>query len=139
MASGFKKIEASELIMDKPFQDSIESSIESSNTRTFEHILEMHFMKSDTINIFSNCFLSKSNANYEPPTKAQVQSVVDLIISRGYSKREISRELGITTDNNRTLNYWVTESRNTNIPHSAWVHLTILAGLSLPTYLKKKD
>lgn len=123
---------------DIEYQKKINESIEAKGEELRKHNIYMHMMESESVNVFSRCFLSKTDPNFEHPSKAVVSAVVDLIISRGYTKADISRELGITTERNRTLNYWITESRDTHIPYSAWVHLCSLAGLTVVTMLPVK-
>ncbi len=124
---------------DIEYQKRINDSIDAKNEEVRKHVTYMHMIESDSVNVFSPCFLSKTDPNYEHPSKEVVSAVVDLIVSRGYTKADISRELGITTERNRTLNYWITESRDTQIPYSAWIHLCLLAGLMLPTMLPVKS
>lgn len=123
---------------DIEYQERINDNIESGIEQARKHVIHMNMVESDSINVFSRCFLPRTDPNYEHPSKSVVSAVVDLILESGYSKADISKELGITTDRNRTLNYWITESRDTQIPYSAWVHLCSLAGLMLVTKLPPK-
>ncbi|CAH6912793.1 conserved hypothetical protein [Vibrio chagasii] len=135
----FETVNLSTHFGDVEYQKKISDSIESKIEEARKHIISMHMTEACGVDVFSNCFLPKTHPDFEPPSKAIVSCVVDLIVSRGYSKTDISKELGITTDRNRTLNYWISDSRDTQIPYSAWLHMCSLAGLMLPLMLTDKN
>ena len=94
-------------------------------------IKQMFLIGSDIINADSGCLLQITDEGYIPPTKVQLQCVIHYMISKGIDKSEISKSLGLSTNGNRTLNYWLAESRDQNIPYTAWRLLLSLAGLSI--------
>lgn len=49
----------------------------------------------------------------------------------GLTKNDISNRLGLSSNGNRTLNYWLAESRDQRIPYTASRLLLSLAGLSI--------
>ena len=103
------------------------------------HKHSMIYCDHGKINTKLNCYLSPTNPAFVLPSKEQLRLVVDHILSLNYSKQEISRFLGISSDGNRTLNYWLSDNDKKQINKSNWVLLTQLAGLTLVTALPKKD
>ena len=116
-------------------QEEIVRNIENDAALSRAHASHMHLNKHGGIDIYSAPFLPVTDERYEIPSKDLVSSVVGLLESRGYTKTDISLNLGITTNKNRTLLYWITESRATEIPYCAWRMLCVLAGLSSQTML----
>ncbi len=102
------------------------------------HAVNMYLSDHNGIDINNPSLLPITNPDYVPPTKAQVAAVVDLLISKGMARTDISKMLGISPTGNRTLNYWVTDSRDTQIPYCAWRQLTTLAGLTMVTMVESK-
>ncbi|MCX8941251.1 hypothetical protein [Vibrio parahaemolyticus] len=123
---------------DEEYIERVLGSIDELENKAKNHVKMMHFYESDSINVFSNCFLPRTHPDYEHPSSEIVSAVVDLIVSRGYTATDISRELGVTTDRNRTLKYWCSPTSDRKIPYAAWVYLCAMAGLMLPTMLPIK-
>lgn len=99
------------------------------------HIKQMFLVGCDVLNADSECLLPITDPNYIHPTKAQLQCVVRYMIGKGVDKSEISKNLGLSTNGNRTLNYWLADSRDQTIPYTAWRLLLSLAGLSIDLML----
>lgn len=94
-------------------------------------IKQMFLIGCDLLNADSECLLPIIDPNYISPTKKQLECVVHYLANQGIQKTEISSHLGITTNGNRTLNYWLAEGRDQHIPYTAWRLLLSLAGLSI--------
>ncbi|MET2951744.1 hypothetical protein ABXV18_27060 [Vibrio owensii] len=116
-------------------QQAIADNIERTIERARIHATYMYLYEHNGIDILSPPFLPITDPNYQPPSKELLQKVVDLLEGEGVTKTDISRNLGVTTDKNRTLLYWLAENKTTVIPYSAWRQLTNLAGLTLTTAL----
>lgn len=85
------------------------------------------------------CLLLITDENYIPPTTVQLQSVVDLLMSRGLKKTHISKNLGINPDGSRSLNYWLNPDKDRPIPYASWRLLLAISGLSATTILLNED
>lgn len=127
-----KEISISTHIDDQERQRNVIDSIDNLTKLAKAHISNMYMIESDIINYKSKCLLSISNADYESPTKAQVQQVVDYLTQdMGIDKAQIARELGVSPIKNRRLNYWLSDSSDSTIPYAAWRLLLSMAGLSI--------
>jgi len=119
----------------KAIQDQIVADIEELKTRANDHIYSLFFSE----NCNAACFYDLGDHRYEPPIGDEVCSVVLVLISRGYSKGEISRALGVSDNCNRTLNRWEKGGNSPSvIPYGAWRLLCSYAGLTLDLMLKNK-
>ena len=96
------------------------------------HIKHLMLFSCDELNIDSPCLLLADDPNYVPPTKHQVQLVVDFLMQeKGLTKTDIALKLNISPKYNRTINYWLAESRKECIPFGAWRLMLTMAGLSI--------
>ncbi|WP_318491874.1 hypothetical protein [Photobacterium leiognathi] len=96
------------------------------------HIKHMYIFGCDELNADSPCLLLADDPDYIPPTKHQVQLVVDFLMNeKKLTKADIALKLNVSPKNNRTINYWLAENRKENIPYGAWRLLLSMAGLSI--------
>jgi len=114
--------------------------LESEKTRALvrQHSLQMNF-GINPIQQDDPCLLLVTDSKYIKPTKPQVKSVVDLLISRGMTKADISICLDINPSGARALNYWLNTNSDRVIPYCAWRMLLSLAGLSITTMITHED
>ncbi len=97
----------------------------------YSHVKNMHLVGCSILNPESPCLLNIIDDGYVPPTKLQLQRVIFYLNKMGLTKNDISNRLGLSSNGNRTLNYWLAESRDQRIPYTAWRLLLSLAGLSI--------
>ncbi|MFA0159235.1 hypothetical protein [Vibrio sp. 10N.261.46.A3] len=113
--------------------------IEKSKTEANSHIMFKVFGKANGIDKELPCFLQPQDPNFELPSKEVLNEVVNLILKRGYTKADIGAFLGMSSERNRTLNYWLKETSEKQISKSHWLCLSQLAGLTFITMLHAEN
>jgi hypothetical protein len=124
-----------ELLDDEIFSDEIHNRRNELDKKYKAHLSDYLYSDHGGIDITLNCYLPPESDDFELPPVCEVKKVVEHLLSLGYSKQKISKFLGIQTDGNRTLNYWLSENSTRNINKSNWILLCQLSGLQFVTAL----
>lgn len=126
-------------LTDHYYQERMVKFIEKSKTEANSHIMFKVFGKANGIDKELPCFLQPQDPNFELPSKEVLNEVVNLILKRGYTKADICAFLGMSSERNRTLNYWLKETSEKQISKSHWFCLSQLAGLTFITMLHDRE
>ncbi len=127
-------------LTDKDYQDKTVEKIERNKEIANRHILHMEFGKFGGLSKDQKCLLQPTDPNFELPSKEIVKIVVDLLISRGMTKNQISEAVGVSvTGSNRLLNYWINPESDRTINKSNWIVMAQLAGLMLVTMVDNEN
>ncbi len=119
------------------YQNKAVNKINSGVEDARDHLIFSCFGDVGEIDKGSKSFLPANHPDYIPPSKELVREVVYIIMRRGYTKTNIGEMLGISTVKNRTINNWLSDGKETQIPYCAWLMLSTLAGFTITTMIKE--